>query len=466
MTSPMTHTELWTKVSGFLRNNLSEQQYQAWFGSATPLSLENNELRISVPTAFYAEQIEVRFKDLLNAAFKKFDSSDIVLIYCYNIVGGEPASAVSERSQGMSPAIIKGSQDPAANPFASGQSQQKFDSQLNPRYNFENYCKGESNLIACTIAETIANDPTNKTFNPLFIFGPTGVGKTHLIQAVGIRIKERNPDARVLYITARLFQSQFTAANLKGKINDFFHFYQGIDTLIVDDIQDLAGKTETQTTFFTIFNQLHQNNRQIIMSSDCPPSEMDGFEARLLSRFKWGASAELFKPDVTLRRHILAKKAEQDGLDLAPEIIDYIAENVTDSIRELEGVVVSLVAHATVLNTDITLAMAKAVVANAIRIRRRQINFEMITQAVSAYFKLEADTLFTKSRKREISDARQIVMYLSKKLVGMSFKSIGSRLGRTHATVIYSCNNIEERMPIDKELRTSIEEIRRSLDGE
>lgn len=465
MSNAFDHKELWQKASLFLRNNLPEQQYAAWFSSVESLGFDGSTLNLLVPSKYYAEQIDMRFINVLNAAIKKNYGDNIDIVYKYYVVGNDQQSAVSERSAGMSQAIINNSAAPAANPFIN-ERPKAFDSQLNPRYNFENYCYGDSNLIARTIAESIADDPTNKTFNPMIVFGPTGVGKTHLIQAIGIRIKERNPQARVLYVTARLFQSQYTAANHKGQINNFYHFYQSIDTLIVDDVQDLAGKPDTQNTFFNIFNQLHQNNRQIIMSSDCPPSEMDGFEARLLSRFKWGASVELFKPDRELRRRVLIKKARQDGLDLPEDVIDYIVDNVTDSIRELVGVVVSLVAHATVMNCDITLPLAQTVVANAIRIKRRQVNFEMVTQAVSSYFKIENDTLFTKSRKREISDARQIVMYLAKKLVGMSLKNIGTKLGRTHATVIYACRNIEERMPIDKDLRESLEAIRCIIETE
>lgn len=458
------HKQLWQQCCEILRDILTEQQYNVWFSSVSSLSFENNELRLLVPSSFFAEQLDERFKDLLVRTIRKVYGPEVTLFYRYETILDEPDSAVDVRSAQMSPTILKSSASASANPFIKD-TPATFDSQLNPRYNFENYCAGESNYLARAIAESIADDPTNKTFNPLFIFGPTGVGKTHLIQAVGIRIKEHNPDARVLYVTARLFQSQYTAANRNGQINNFFHFYQGIDTLIVDDVQDLTGKPETQNTFFHIFNQLHQNNRQIIMSSDCAPSEMDGFETRLLSRFKWGASAELFKPDYELRRQVLIKKAEQDGLNLDKDVIDYVAENVTDSIRELEGVVVSLVAHATVLNCNIDLKLAQTVVANAIRIKRRQVNFEIVTQAVSSYFKLEADTLFTKTRKREISDARQIVMYLAKKMAGMSLKNIGNKLGRTHATVLYACRNIEERMPIDKELRASIEGIRQIIEG-
>lgn len=453
------HIELWEECRAFIKDNLSPQQFSAWFGAVTHRSFANNQLRLNVPSSYIAEELDSRFKDILGAAIRKVYGEGVELFYCYDTIKDEPKTGVNVRSSESSNTIVRNATAPAANPFIAEQPK-SFDSQLNPRYNFENYCNGGSNRLARTIAQSIADDPTNKTFNPLFVFGPTGVGKTHLIQAIGIRIKEKNPDARVLYVTARLFQSQYTAANHKGQINNFFHFYQSIDTLIVDDIQDLAGKPETQNTFFHIFNQLHQNNRQIIMSSDCPPSEMDGFEQRLLSRFKWGASAELEKPDLQLRRDVLMRKAEQDGLDLPAEVIEYVAENVTDSIRELEGVVVSLVAHATVLNCEITLDLARTVVANAIRIRRRQVNFEMVTQAVSSHFALEPDTLFTKSRKREISDARQIVMYLAKKMAGMSFKNIGNKLGRTHATVIYACRNIEERLPIDKELQSSIEKIK------
>lgn len=477
------HKQLWEQCRQFIADNLSSpQQFAAWFEpiqslkfdvterdvletvDGTPVSrkIEHKELWLLLPSQFYQERLETTYPSLMDVAIKKVYGDNVVLYFKYPLVNGQADSSVSVRSSDQSSAIAGSVKAAPANPFVD-QQPKAFDSQLNPRYNFENYCSGNSNCIARTIAESIANDPSNKTFNPLFVFGPTGVGKTHLIQAVGIRIKEHNPQARVLYVTARLFQSQYTAANHKGQINNFFHFYQSIDTLIIDDVQDLAGKPETQNTFFHIFNQLHQNNRQIILSSDCAPSEMDGFEARLLSRFKWGASAELSKPDIELRRKVLIKKAQQDGLELPEDVIEYVAQNVTDSIRELEGVVVSLVAHAAVLNCDITLDLARPVVANAIRIRRSQVNFEMVTQAVAAYFNLDSDVLFTKTRKREISDARQIVMYLAKKLVGMSLKKIGTKLGRTHATVIYACRNIEERLPIDKELSASIDAIQESI---
>ncbi len=454
----LSHLELWNQCRQVIADNLSTQQFTAWFSDVHSVSFNNGELRLSVPSPYFSEQLEERFASIINAAIKKVYGTGIEVVFMFNQVSGQPESKVEVHNSKPSATIMNEIKAPIANPFAETTAQ-PFRSQLNALYNFENYCIGQSNRVAYTIAESIANDPSNKTFNPLFVFGPTGVGKTHLIQAIGVRIKERNPQARVLYVTARLFQAYYTAANHKGHINDFFKFYQSIDTLIIDDVQDIAGNPGTQNTFFHIFNQLHQNNRQIILSSDCAPSEMEGFEARLLNRFKWGASAALEKPDLELRRQVLRRKSQTDGLELPEDVIEYVAANVTDSIRELEGVVASLVAHATVLNCEITLDFARPVVANAVRIRRSQVNFEMISEAVASYFKINPDIIFTKTRKREISDARQMIMYLSKKLAGMSFKSIGNKLGRTHATVLYACNNIDERLPIDKDLRTAVDAI-------
>ncbi|MDE6331527.1 MAG: chromosomal replication initiator protein DnaA, partial [Muribaculaceae bacterium] len=331
------------------------------------------------------------------------------------------------------------------------------DSQLNPFNTFENYCGSMGNREARAIGESVARKVT--TFNPLFVFGPTGVGKTHLIQAIGIRAKELDPDLRVLYINARLFESQFTAANRMGSINSFFHFYQSIDMLIVDDIQELAGKTKTQNMFFHIFNHLKQNGKQIILSSDCPPSQMEGFEARVLNRFKWGMTLELERPDMELRRDVLRRKAEQDGLALPDDVIDFIAANVKDSIREIVGVVASLMGRATVLGCDVDLELARKVVANVVKINEHRIDMELIAEKVSAYYGLPVEKLVAKTRKREVSDARQIVMYMAKNMANMSLKSIGMRIGRSHATVLHGCTNVEQRLGIDRKLTEDIKAI-------
>mgnify|MGYP001029518237 FL=1 len=451
-----THLQLWEECRQFIKDNIPSAQYDAWFRDVASLSFDNMSLTLVVPSAFFVEQLEERYLGLLGAAIRQVYGRGVKLYYQFNQVKDEPKTAVNMRSAEPSPAILNaGAKTSPTNPFAP-QPVGDIDPQLNPRYNFENYCCSMSNKVAWGIGQSIANDPKIKTFNPLFIFGSTGVGKTHLIQAIGIRVKERNPQAKVLYVTARLFQSQYTTAEAKGTTNSFFHFYQSIDTLIVDDIQDLRDKPATQNTFFHIFNHVHQNGKQIIMSRDCSPADMEGFEARLLSRFRWGMSVKLENPDIELRRNVLVQKAEQDGLMLPADVIDYIAANVTDSIRELEGIVVSLIGRATVLNVDISLELARGVIANAVRINRRQINFEMLTAAVCAHYGVDADLVFTKSRKREISDARQVVMFLAKKLLKMPFTAIGVRLGRSHATVLYACKNIEERMPLEKQLSDDI----------
>ena len=456
-----THQDLWAACRDFIKDNLSPQQFDTWFRDMTSISYENGELKLLVPSVFFIEQIQARYLPLLRSGVKKVYGSGVHIEFLYPLKKDDPQSISFQKGSEPSPSIMAQSNAPAANPFAPV-SKSDFDPQLNPRYTFENYCESDSNKIARSIGEAIANNPSLKTFNPLFVFGPSGVGKTHLIQASGIRIKERNPKARVLYVTARLFQSQYTAAAAKN-INDFFHFYQSIDTLIIDDIQDLQNMPGTQNTFFHIFNHLHQHDRQIIMSSDCAPSEMEGFEARLLSRFKWGMQVELDRPDIDLRRNVLKLKADSDGLLLPTDVSEFIASNVTQSVRELEGIVVSLLAHATVFNRDISLDLAKRVVSNAVKIKRHQVNFEMVADAVASHYGINSDLLFTKSRRREVSDARQIVMYLAKKLVKMPLTTIGQKLDRSHATVIYGCQTIETRIGTEKKLAADIDAIEAAI---
>lgn len=455
-----THIEMWEKCLGIIKDNLSEEQFKSWFEPIHSLGFENGQLTLEVPSSYFVEHIEEHYLKLLGTVLRHVYGTGVRLFYRYNQVGDEPSTAINIRSENPSQAIKPGL--PAANPF-NVPVEPNIDSQLNPRYTFENYCGSMCNKVARSIGETIGDDPSCKTFNPLFIFGPSGVGKTHLMHAIGIRIKERQPQLRVLYVTARLFESQFTVAAHNGKINDFVNFYQSIDTLIIDDIQDLIGKEKTQKAFFQIFNQLHLNNKQIIMSSDCPQSQMKGLPDRMMTRFKWGMTVKLDRPDLELRRDVLRLKAEQEGLSITDDVLDFIAENVTGSIRELEGVVVSLMAHAAILNLDITVDLARSVIANAVRVTQPQINFEMVTQGVSSYYKIEPDSIFTKSRKREISDARQMVMYMAKKHVKMPLTAIGTRLSRTHATVIYACKNIEERLPFEKQLQEDVAAIEKII---
>lgn len=279
------HQQLWERCRAFIRDNVDSAQYNTLFAGISSESFSDGRLVLCVPSDFFVDEIEKNYMKLLRSAITKVYGEGVKLYYRTATIQADPAAAILQKSTSPSGTIMAQSRVEAANPFREP-VKGDFDPQLNPRYTFENYCLSESNKIARSIGEAIGDNPTLKTFNPLFVFGPSGVGKTHLIQAVGIRIKERNPQARVLYVTARLFQSQYTAAASKN-INSFFHFYQSIDTLIIDDIQDLQNMPGTQNTFFHIFNHLHHHDRQIIMSSDCSPADMEGFEARLLSRFKW-----------------------------------------------------------------------------------------------------------------------------------------------------------------------------------
>lgn len=457
-----TPEQLWEKCLRLFADNLSQEQFSSWFKPIAMLAYQEEEstLHIAVPSPFYKEQLEANFLDLIRKVLRHVYGMRVKLMYHYQVVKGNKDTDVAVSESNNSAAV--GRRANAANPFIS-KGEEEIDSQLNPRYNFENFCTGECNLLADTIGRAIAKNPTRQTYNPFFVFGPPGVGKTHLAQAIGIGIKESMPSQRVLYVTARLFESQYTAANARGKINDFIAFYQGIDTLIIDDIQDFIGKPGTQRTFFQIFNHLHLNSRQLIMTSDVRPSEMDNMEERLLSRFKWGMTCELYRPDYDMRIKVLRRKAEQEGVSMPDEVFEYIAENVTTSFRELEGIMVSLLAHATVRNCPISLELATQVVANSVKIRRHTVNFEMIAEQVSAYYNIKSDELFTRSRKREINDARQLVMYMTKKHTSLPLTSIGTRLSRSHATVLHAVNNIENRLATEPQLRIDLEAIEASL---
>lgn len=454
------HTCNWEDCLAIFRDNLSSEQYDAWFRPVTAVSFVDGRLTVAVPSSYFVEHWEEKYLKLIDMVLHRVYGGNIELFYQYEQVQDLPGTTVNVRTGKKSPAIVD--EPVKANPFQAPVDV-AFDSQLNPRYTFENYCGSISNQLARSIGETIANDSTSTTFNPLFVFGPSGVGKTHLIHAIGVRIKERRPEARVLYVNSRFFESQFTVASRNGKINEFINFYQSIDVLIIDDIQDLIDKEKTQVTFFHIFNHLHLNNKRIILTSDCRPSQLKGMPERLLTRFKWGMTVELERPDLELRKEVLRLKAEVEGLDITPEVLDYIAENVTGSIRELEGVVVSLLAHATVLSREISVDLARSVLSNAVKVSRKQLNFEMITDSVCAYYNIDPDAIFSSTRKREISDARQMVMYIAKKHARMAYTAIGTRLSRTHATVLYACKNIEERLPLERQLQEDLSKIESSL---
>ena len=461
----MTPTDLinaWNRCLDIIKEGVPAEQFNAWFAPIAPVSCVNNELHLSVPSEFFAERIEENYLMVLKPALREVFGSNISLMYDFLRVG-QATSIESDNSSTDLKAELEKQKPQSGNPFVNNDIAADIDPQLNLHYNFENYCGSECNKLAITIGQAIANNPKDQTYNPLFIFGATGVGKTHLIQAIGIRIKEHDPHARVLYLTSKVFEDQYITAHLQNKTPDFINFYQSIDVLLLDDIHDLAGKKSTQNTFFHIFNYLQQHQRQLIMTSDCRPSELEGIVPRLLSRFKWGMTVQLEKPDYQLRKEVLQRRAKQDGLEIDNDVIDYIARNVTDSVRELEGVMVSLFAHATILNSDINIELAQRVISNSIKLNKRQLSIDFIAQVIADHYDMDADLLFGKSRKREISDARQLLMYLASTVGKMSSTKIGLHLERDHGTVLHGCKQIEQRLSIDSRFQSDVDKIIQKL---
>ena len=459
------HVVLWNRCLNIIRDNVPDTTYKTWFEPIVPLKYEDHALTIGVPSPFFYEFLEEKFVDLLRAALYKEIGEGTQLMYCIltdktnhitvNIEGTKRSSALPAQT------VIKDG-NKAPNPMQAP-APQDLDPHLNPNYNFENFIKGNSNEFSRTVGETVAKNPA-RTFNPLFLYGPSGVGKTHLINAIGTRIKELYPEKRVLYVSAHLFQVQYTDSVRNNTTNDFINFYQSIDILIIDDIQEFAGVTKTQNTFFHIFNHLHQNGKQLILTSDRAPVLLQGMEERLITRFKWGMVAELERPTVELRKNILRNKIHRDGLQFPPEVIDYIAENVGDSVRDLEGIVISIMAHSTIYNKEIDLELTQRIIRKVVKSESKSITVDDIINVVCKHFSLDTATIHTKSRKREVVQARQIAMFLAKSYTDFSTAKIGALIGhKDHATVLHACKTIKELREVDKTFRAEIDDIQASL---
>lgn len=460
------HVTLWDKCLAIIKDNVDEVAYEKWFVPIKSFSFENGELVLQVPSHFFQEYIEENYTELLRPVITRVYGKGIKLYYKVTVVEN-PIATVNvsspEKSATVSRNIRQALPAQPLNPFQAPEYED-LDSQLNPYYTFENYYTSDSNKVARITGEAVAASPGHNPFNPMFVYGESGVGKTHLIQAIGIKIKEQNPRARVLYLSANLFQQQYTTAVVHNQLNNFINFYQSIDVLLMDDIQEFAGKIQTQNTFFHIFNHLHLNGKQLVLTCDRPPVELEGIVPRLLTRFKWGLQVEVERPDYSLRRDILHNKIERDGLVISEEIVDYIARNVTDNVRDLEGTIVSLMAHAMAFNREVTLELAEQVLARSVRMVKKQITIDSIKNAVCNYYDIKPDKLVMRSRKREVVVARQVAMYLSKKHTSTALAGIGSMLGRyDHATVLYACKTIEGQLQVDKELQKSVTEIEQMM---
>lgn len=455
--SEKNHVTLWNQCLEIIKDNIPEQAYKTWFLPIIPLKYEEKTLWVQVPSQFFFEYLEEKFIDLLRMTLHKVIGEGTKLMYHVMVDRSSRKGVNLESTQRTiipTPAKITTKELPKA-PYMPD-----LDSHLNPNYNFETFIEGYSNKLSRSVAEAVALNPAKTSFNPLFIYGASGVGKTHLANAIGTKIKELYPEKRVLYVSAQLFQVQYTDSVRNNTTNDFINFYQTIDVLIIDDIQEIAGATKTQNTFFHIFNDLRQRGKQLIMTSDRAPVLLQGMEERLITRFKWGMVAELEKPTVELRRDILQNKIRRDGLKFPPEVIDYIAENVDNSVRDLEGIIISIMAHSTVYNRDIDLDLTQRIVRKVTNCENKPVTIDDVINTVCQYFNLDIATIHTKSRKREVVQARQIAMYLAKANTELSASKIGSLIGnKDHATVLHACKTVKELREVDKSFRTDLDEI-------
>ncbi|MBQ4055626.1 MAG: chromosomal replication initiator protein DnaA [Bacteroidaceae bacterium] len=459
------HIGLWNRCLAMIRDNVPETIFKTWFEPIVPLMYQNKALTIGVPSQFFYEYLEEKFADLLRVTLNKEIGEGTQLMYRVLIdkTNGQTIDLVGTNRSGALPAstTITGG-NIAPNPMQAP-APQDLDPHLNPNYNFENFIKGSSNEFSRTVGETVAKNPA-KTFNPLFLYGPSGVGKTHLTNAIGTRIKELYPEKRVLYVSAHLLQVQYTDSVRTNNYNNFMKFYQNIDVLIVDDIQEFAGLTKTQNTFFHIFNHLHQNGKQLILTSDRAPMMLQGMEDRMLTRFKWGLVAEMEKPDVELRKNILRNKIRRDGLNIPENVIEYIAENTNESVRELEGIINSLLAQSILFKREIDMNLAERIVRKAVRNVNKPITIEGIISSVCSHFNLDESAVYTKTRKRDVVQVRQISMYLAKKHTDISASKIGQLIGnRDHATVLHACKIIKDLIEVDKSFKSEIEDIESSF---
>lgn len=461
----MSPEKLWDNCLAFIRKNISEQTYSTWFKSIIFESFrtEQKMVVIRVPSHFVCEYLEENYVKLLHVALSREFGSGVKLSYRIVTDSENKQTQTLEGNAPVSNAVKPQSHEHAnesPTPLDSIAPQQ-IDPQLNPQLTFDNYIEGSSNLFSRTIGKTIAENPQSAQFNPFFVFGPSGCGKTHLINAIGMETKRLFPEKRVLYISARLFEVQYTNAVLRNTINDFINFYQTIDVLIVDDIQEWEDKKGTQNTFFHIFNHLFRNGKRIVLASDRPPVQLKGMNERLITRFSCGLIAELEKPNVKLCVDILENKIRHDGLSIPEDVVEFIASTANGSVRDLQGVVNSLMAYSVVYNCNIDMSLAQRVVKHSVKpVADNPLTVDEIIESVCQHYNVTPANISSRSRKKDYVMARQVTIYLAQKYTKMPASRIGRLVGgRDHSTVIYSCNQVEQRIKIDKKFSSEISSI-------
>lgn len=470
----MTAESVWIKCLSFIEDNIKPQAYRTWFKPIKPIKLEGEVLTVQVPSEFFYEWLEEHYIKLLRVALVRELGEQAKLMYdirLENTYGSNSPQTTRKPSSNRNPlkeqkaTIAVESKRELKNPFViPGLQKVKIESQLNPNYNFDNFIEGDSNRLARSAGIAVANKPGGTSFNPLMIYGGVGLGKTHLAHAIGVDIKDKYPDKTVLYISSEKFTQQFIDSVKSNTRNDFIHFYQMIDVLIIDDVQFLSGKAGTQDVFFHIFNHLHQNGKQVVLTSDKAPVDMQDIEQRLLSRFKWGLSAELQKPDYETRISILQNKLYRDGVEMPEEIVEYIAKNIKSNVRELEGVIISMIAQASFNRKEFTLELARQIVDKFVKNTKKEVSIDYIQKVVSKYFNMDVATLQSKTRKRHIVQARQLAMFFAKRLTKTSLASIGNQIGqRDHATVLHACKTVDNLAETDKQFKKYVEDLTKKL---
>ncbi|HEY1062673.1 MAG: chromosomal replication initiation protein DnaA [Sphingobacteriales bacterium 17-39-43] len=469
-----TCTHVWNNCLLIIKDNIPAQSFKTWFEPIKALRLDGNVLTIQVPSLFFYEWLEEHYVGLLRKTVKKqlgeegrleynivVEKSSTSIPYTTNMPSNGNGAEGKNQSMPMPISLNKDIKNPFVIP---GLKKLQVDPQLNQNYTFENFIEGDCNRLARSAGYAVAGKPGGTSFNPLMIYGGVGLGKTHLAQAIGNEIKRTLTDKLVLYVSCEKFTQQFVDALKNNNINDFVNFYQAMDVLIMDDVHNFAGKEKTQDIFFHIFNHLHQSGKQLIITSDKAPKDLSGLEERLLSRFKWGLSADLQIPDLETRMAILNKKMYSDGIELPSEVIEYVAHNIDNNVRELEGAMVSLLAQSTLNKKEIDLNLAKSMLKNFIKNSSKEISMEYIQKLVCEYFEVPIEMVKSKTRKREIVQARQISMYLAKLHTKTSLKSIGAFFGgRDHSTVIYACQTVDDLIDTDKKFKGYVADIQKKL---
>jgi len=462
---------VWAACLELIREKVNTQSLKTWFEPIAPLYLRAGTLTVQVPSQFFYDWLEEHYYTIITSTISKVLGKDARLEY---YVDHEDTAAELEHLVPQSVPVDQrpGTPQPEALPKPAiqrpslryGTETEPFHSFLNPRYTFDSFIKGDSNQLARAAASAVANNPGGTSFNPLVIYGGTGLGKTHLIQAIGNYALAHAKAKRVMYVSSEKFTVEFVEAIQSDRLADFSNFYRSMDILIVDDIQFFSGKEKTQDNFFHTFNELHQIGKQIVLSSDRPPKELKGLDDRLLSRFQWGLTADIQPPDLETRIAILRKKSEAEGIDLAQDVVECVATNVTSNIRELEGCLISLLAKASLEGREINVDLAREVLKVVVGDVRSPITIEAIQRTVCDYFNIPEDMIRAKTRKQEIVNARQIAMYLAKELTNSSLKTIGLHFGgRDHSTVIHAYQSVEDQMRLDQKYQAHVLQIKRRL---